>query len=103
MEFIAVLVEGVLTLAVGYAGWKFKKMREAEEKNKQRKEDFEELELLNTRMNLIRECNYYIEKGFAPIYARTGIADIYKKYHSLGGNGGIEDLYSKLLSLPIKD
>ena len=103
MEFVAIIVESVLTLAVGYAGWKFKKMREIEMESKQRKEDFEELELLNTRMNLIRECNRYIEKGFAPVYARTSIADIYKTYHGLGGNGGIESLYLRFLELPISE
>ena len=33
MEFVAIIVESVLTLAVGYAGWKFKKMRETEMEN----------------------------------------------------------------------
>jgi len=76
-------------------------MSETEVENKQREESFQKLELLNTRMNLIRECNRYIEKGFAPVYARTSIADIYKTYHNLGGNGGIESLYLRFLSLPI--
>ena len=61
------------------------------------------MELLNTRMNLIRECNRYIDKGFAPVYARTSIADIYKTYHDLGGNGGIESLYLRVLELPMSE
>ena len=101
MEFVAIVVESILTLAVGYAGWKFKKMRETEIENKQREDNFHRLELLNTRMNLIRECNRYIDKGFAPVYARTSIADIYKTYHDLGGNGGIESLYLRVLELPM--
>ena len=51
-------------------------------------------------MILIRECNRYIDKGFAPVYAKSSIADIYRKYHSLGVNGGIESLYLEFKEFP---
>ena len=96
-------MEGLISAALGYAGWKLKKIRETEKEIQQKEKDFEELELLNTRMNLIRECNHYIEKGFAPVYARTSITAIYEKYHALGGNGGIEGLFTDFKNLPVKE
>lgn len=92
-----------MSAVLGYASWKLKKIREVEEERKKREKDFEELELLNTRMTIIRECNHYIDKGFAPLYARTSVAAIFDKYHTLGGNGGIEGLYHEFLKLPLKE
>ena len=83
LQILALIFEGLVGAAVSYVGWKLKKIRETEEEMKQREKDFEELELLNTRMILIRECNRYIEKGFAPIYARSSIADIYRKFSNI--------------------
>lgn len=100
LQILTLVLEGVAGAAISYVGWKLKKIRETEEKIKRREKDFEELELLNTRMVLIRECNHYIEKGFAPVYAKSSIADIWNKYHSLGGNGGIESLYFEFSELP---
>ena len=100
LQVLTLILEGIAGAAISYVGWKLKKIRETEEELKRREKDFEELELSNTRMLLIRECYHYIEKGFAPVYARSSIADIYKKYHHLGGNGGIEGLYLEFLELP---
>ena len=100
LQILTLVCEGIVGAAISYVGWKLKKSRETEKEIQQREKDFEELELLNTRMNLIRECNRYIDKGFAPVYAKSSIADIYRKYHSLGGNGGIESLYLDFKELP---
>ena len=100
LQILTLVLEGIVGAAISYVGWKLKKIREAEEEIKRREKYFEELQLLSTKMILIRECNRYIDKGFAPVYAKSSIADIWNKYHSLGGNGGIESLYLEFKELP---
>ena len=100
LQFVTLAVEGLIGAGITYLTWKFKRIRETEEEIKRREKDFEELELLNTRLIIIRECHHYIERGFAPVYAKSTITEIFNKYHSLGGNGGIEELYHELVRLP---
>ena len=100
LQIITLIIEGLVGAAITYLGWKFKKIREAEEEIKLRERNFEELDILTTRLIIIRECHHYIERGFAPIYAKNTITKIYQKYHFLGGNGGIEELYHELMRLP---
>ena len=100
LQIITLIIEGLVGAAITYLGWKFKKIREAEEEIKLRERNFEELDILTTRLIIIRECHHHIERGFAPIYAKNTITEIYRKYHSLGGNGGIEELYNELMRLP---
>ena len=100
LQILTLILEGVAGAAISYVGWKLKKIRKTEEEIKRREKDFEELELLNTRLIIIRECHRYIERGYASIYAKNSITEIYRKYHSLGGNGGIAELYHEFMKLP---
>ena len=52
------------------------------------------------RDRIIQAYNHYTDKGYYPIYARENVEDMYKQYHSLGGNGTVTDLVSKLKELP---
>ena len=54
------------------------------------------------RAELIRDWNYYSEKGYAPIYARENFENVYTQYHALGANGVMDDLRQKFLALPDK-
>lgn len=54
------------------------------------------------RAELIRDWNYYSEKGYAPIYARESFENVYTQYHNLGANGVMDDLHDKFLALPDK-
>ena len=49
---------------------------------------------------LIQLYNYYAEKGYCPIYARSNAESLQKAYHALGGNGTISALYNKLMAMP---
>jgi len=102
LQIFTLLFEVVLSAALSFAGWKLKQYRDAEQKFKFEEQRYKKLELLNTRMILIRECTHYLEKGFAPIYARSAVIAIYNEYHNLGGNGGIEELYREFLNLPFE-
>ena len=100
LQILTLAIEGIVGAAISYVGWKLKKIRETEEEIKRREKKFEELEMLNTQLNLIRECYHYLEKGYAPVYARATVTKLYEIYHSVGGNGGIEGLYLEFLRLP---
>ena len=100
MQIALLAVEGILATAISYAGYKLKQYRETELKIEKDEKDQRDLQLLTTQLILIREINHYQEKGFAPLYAVNSITNIYKKYHDLGGNGGLEEIYRDFLNLP---
>jgi len=52
------------------------------------------------RSELVHDYNKWSEKGYAPIYARENFENNYKRYHSLGANGVMDDLRAKFLLLP---
>lgn len=54
------------------------------------------------RAELIRDWNYYSEKGYAPIYARENFENVYTQYHALGANGVMDDIRQRFLALPDK-
>ncbi len=55
------------------------------------------------RDRIIQSYNHYIDKGFCPIYAKDNIANLYKQYHALGGNGTVTKLYEKAMELPTEE
>lgn len=55
------------------------------------------------RADLIRLHNkYYDELHYCPIYVKQALADEYKEYHAIGGNGVGTNMYEDLMGLPTK-
>ena len=52
------------------------------------------------RAEIIHIYNKYMEKGKMPIYERENVAELFKQYTNLGGNGVIKELLEKLNNLP---
>ena len=52
------------------------------------------------RAQMIADYNHYMEKGYAPIYAKDNFENCWKQYHALGVNGVMDDLHNKFLQLP---
>ena len=52
------------------------------------------------RAQMINDYNKWMEKGYAPIYARQNFENCWKNYHDLGVNGVMDDLHNKFLELP---
>ena len=52
------------------------------------------------RAQMINDYNHYLEKGFAPIYARQNFENCWQQYERLGKNGVMDDLHKKFLELP---
>ena len=52
------------------------------------------------RSNLISDYNKWVEKGYAPIYARQNFENCWQQYHALGVNGVMDGLHMEFLSFP---
>ena len=52
------------------------------------------------RAEIIHIYNKYMEKRQMPIYERENVAELFKQYTNLGGNGVIKELLEKLNNLP---
>lgn len=51
------------------------------------------------RAQMISDYNHYMEKGYAPIYARENFENCWKQYHSMGKNGVMDDIHDRFMSL----
>ena len=54
--------------------------------------------LLRDRM--IEQYNHYMEKKYAPIYAKQNFENLWEQYHSLGANGVMDEIHEKFKELP---
>lgn len=52
------------------------------------------------RAQMISEYDKWLERGFAPIYAKENFENCWARYHNLGANGVMDDLHEKFLNLP---
>lgn len=52
------------------------------------------------RNEIVKEYNYWMEKGYCPIYAKDNTKNMYIQYHGLGQNGVIDKVYEEILDLP---
>ncbi len=52
------------------------------------------------RAQMISDYNHYMEKGYAPIYARENFENCWKQYHSMGQNGVMDDIHDRFMDLP---
>ena len=102
IQIALMLANALLTVIIGWAGWKLRKYRKHEEERQRKELARDNLQLAVARSMLIRECNRYIDKGFAPLYAIASIAEMYAAYHELGGNGAVTGAYNEFLPLPHK-
>lgn len=55
------------------------------------------------RAQMISEYNKWLERGYAPIYARENFENCWQQYHSLGANGVMNDIHNKFLALPTQE
>lgn len=99
-QIALMILDGALTLIIGWAGWKLHEHRKREEEREQKTVARDDLQLAVARTLLIRECNHYINKGYAPLYALDSISEMYDAYHALGGNGAVTGIYNEFLALP---
>lgn len=92
-EHFLELALGICTSMMGFAIKRMKKKIDEQESIKMGVQA-----LLRDR--LIQTYNYYVEKGYCPIYARDNIKALATEYYNLGGNGVVHTLMEKLDDLP---
>lgn len=100
IQLVLAVVNGALTLIISWAGWKLNKYRKREEERQAKEIARDNLQLAVARNMLIRECNRYLDKGYAPLYAIASVAEMYDAYHKLGGNGAVTGAYHDFMQLP---
>lgn len=53
------------------------------------------------RAQMISEYNKFMERGYAPIYAKENFQNCWEQYHAIKGpNGVMDDIHDKFLRLP---
>lgn len=53
------------------------------------------------RSQMIGEYNKFMERGYAPIYAKENFQNCWEQYHAIKGpNGVMDDIHEKFLRLP---
>ena len=52
------------------------------------------------RNQMITNYNHYLEKGFAPIYAKENFENMWIQYEALGKNGVMKKTHDDFMSLP---
>jgi hypothetical protein len=53
------------------------------------------------RAQMISEYNKFVERGYAPIYAKENFQNCWEQYHAIKGpNGVMDDVHDKFLRLP---
>lgn len=53
------------------------------------------------RHELYEIADKWLAKGYCPIQDKEDFENIYKKYHDLGRNGVMDDIYAKVMELPV--
>lgn len=87
---------GIPTLVGGFVGYVLNRL----------KRERQELQAVKTgiqallRAQMISDYNHYMEKGYAPIYARENFENCWKQYHNMGKNGVMDDIHDRFMSLP---
>lgn len=52
------------------------------------------------RGQMINDYNKWLDRGYAPIYARDNFQNCWKQYHNLDVNGVMDDIHDKFMALP---
>ena len=78
--------EIVLPILLGYIVWLLKEQKKDRDANSRGT-------MLLLRVQLIEYHDKYMEQGDIPSYAYENFVEMYKAYHSLGGNGMITKMY----------
>ena len=55
------------------------------------------------RYRLISLCEIYLDRGYLTPKEYSGLTEMWKVYHDLGGNSQAEDYYHKVEKLPVRD
>ena len=55
------------------------------------------------RQNIIDAYNRLTTRGYAKVFEKDNVKDMYDSYHDLGGNGTITHLVNEIMDLPTRE
>ena len=99
LDQIIALLGGLSGILTGLMGFLWGRVKGLHKDNVAVREGVQAL----LRAQMIDDYNHYLEKGFAPIYARDNVENCWRRYHALGANGVMDDIHKQFLSLPTKE
>lgn len=98
---LTLVLQGLMTIIVGYVGLKIKKHEDDKEKERKESEAIKNGIRAVLRDRIIQAYNYFSRVGKIKIEELENISNMYIAYHDLGGNGVITSIYNKVLDIPI--
>lgn len=87
---------GIPTIILGLLTWIWNKVKNIDKK-------YHSVELgvqALLRNQMINDYNKWLERGYAPIYAKDSFDNMYKQYHNLGVNGVMDGIHKNFMALP---
>ena len=52
------------------------------------------------RAQMINDYNKWIDKHYAPVYAKENFENMWRQYHDLGANGVMDGIHGEFIALP---
>ncbi len=100
---VVIGIPSIVTALLNY--WERKMIRK--EKAEEKKNDKTDALALGVqallRAQMVSDYNHYLEKGWAPIYARENFENCWKQYEALGADRVMKDIHDKFFALPTAD
>ena len=78
--------------------WRYFNKKAKDEKNENKAIRLGVQALLRDR--LLQEYNKWIDKNYAPIYAKENFENLWIQYHNLGVNGVMDEIHKTFMDLP---
>lgn len=100
------IIGGVITIFASSGFWTFITYK-ATAKDKSKSEKEEKLNVIESAIlavlhdRLFQSCSYYLTKGEISIQDLDNVKHLFTAYKSLGGNGTGEEIYKRILKLPL--
>lgn len=104
LQLFLAIIQGALTLLVGWLGLKIKQ-------RENRKEEIEKIQEVETqalkqgvqavlRDRILHAYHHYKYVGKISVSQMENLSNMYNAYHDLGGNGVVTNVYLKAMKLP---
>lgn len=95
MQTYLIALPIILTSILGYVVWLLKEQKKDRDANSKGT-------MLLLRVQLIEYHDKYVALGEIPSYAYDNFVEMYKAYHTLGGNGMVTKMYEEIQSLHLR-
>lgn len=117
MEYIPIIIQGVIALFFTIVTWKVKSYlsevetrdKAMQEKLEVEKERIEQMRLASCkgtqallRDRLLQGYHFFMKRGSVTYGEASSYSNMYNAYHNLGKNGVMDDIYKNFRTIPVK-